>query len=196
MHLCFFLSLSLLNFLPHASHATSLNDTDCLVMRCGVSIISSTPSLHNAIHPDLDLLATSYHSFSLTFTSLRSLLTTSLHLLLHNPPPPWAWTAQPTKQNGFGDPVIRHACHVAQPLQLSPHHLPHHHLPHCLFISLSLPHFYHTTILIRSPHCCLLLTHRMVLMHWWWKELNLLMCLFSGVQHSYEYRSTDRIYAW
>ncbi len=54
---------SLLNALvplPHASHITSLNDADCLFM-CWVSIISSIPSLHNALHPDLDFLATSYH---------------------------------------------------------------------------------------------------------------------------------------
>ncbi len=51
---CLFLSLSLLNFLPRASHVTSLNDADCL------SIISSSSSLHNALHSDLDLLAASH----------------------------------------------------------------------------------------------------------------------------------------
>ncbi len=75
----------------------------------------------------------------LTITSVtnlppqRSFLTMPLHLS-----PMWAWLAQPSKQYGLGDPVIRHACHVAQPLPPSPHH----HLPHCLFIY---PHLFLTS---------------------------------------------------
>ena len=78
LHSCLFLSPSLLNFLLHTWHTTSFITAAALFIRW-VSIISSIPSLHIALHPGLDLLASSHHSFSLTFTSFRSLLVTFTH---------------------------------------------------------------------------------------------------------------------
>lgn len=92
IHLCHFLSLSLLNNLPHSSHFIML-------VVCSVapwSSLAKSLSSPSLLYLCLDVVAASYHSSSSTLISLRSFLIMSLHLL-RGPPRGHGWGSQPNR---------------------------------------------------------------------------------------------------
>ena len=94
-HLCLFLSPALRNSLLHTSQANGRVGHGDAAACC--SQWPSTPSLHNALQPALDVVASSYQLPSSILMFFKSLRTTSLHLFF-GPDRGRGWRNHPKRQ--------------------------------------------------------------------------------------------------